>query len=119
MIMALRSAGLDKIRKGVVGGREFNAGNVRAAVYQLGQLVPIGRLCEKLPEDHPYRWDLINMVEPVYVVFSYATPIGWRPVDSELWRVPPVSYSRTTTNHQSALNAAIRARKAAHDADGG
>lgn len=36
----------------------------------------------------------------VYVIHSYATPIAWQTADGE-WIVPDVSYSSTTSRHQS------------------
>lgn len=54
----------------------------------------------------------------VYVVRSYATPIGWA-VSSEtdygmglFWVVPPVKYSVTTSRHQGYLRRAILKRGA-------
>lgn len=41
-----------------------------------------------------------------YTVYSYATPIAWHHVDDG-WVVPDVSYSVTTSRHQSKIRAAI------------
>jgi hypothetical protein len=37
--------------------------------------------------------------ENVYVVWSYATPIAW--CAGDIWVIPPIKYSRTTSRHQS------------------
>lgn len=42
----------------------------------------------------------------MYTVLSYSTPIAWRTLDGE-WTVPVVTYSVTTTAHQSRVAAAI------------
>ena len=41
----------------------------------------------------------------VYVVFSYATPIGW--FDGETWYVSPTKYSVTTSRHQGILRQGV------------
>ena len=43
---------------------------------------------------------------PVYVVFSYATPIAWVAVDGSV-TVPAVKYSVTTSRTQNAVRAAF------------
>ena len=42
-----------------------------------------------------------------YVVFSYATPIGWFDYRRDTWVVPRVRYSNTTGRHQSRLRDGI------------
>jgi hypothetical protein len=42
-----------------------------------------------------------------YVVFSYATPIGWH-VPGQGWTVPDVKYSVTTSRHQGQVRRAAR-----------
>lgn len=43
---------------------------------------------------------------PPYVVWSYSTPIAWRSESGE-WIVPNVTYSLTTTRHQSQVRFAL------------
>ena len=43
---------------------------------------------------------------PSYVVYSYATPIGWRAAGE--WYVSDCCYSATTTAHQSKFRAAVQ-----------
>ena len=38
-----------------------------------------------------------------YVVYSYATPIGWFDLVTGRWSVPAVNYSATTSRHQRLL----------------
>lgn len=39
---------------------------------------------------------------PIYVVFSYGTPIAWRCAgDGQEWCAPKVTYSVTTSKHQA------------------
>src|SRR5258706_10869696 len=42
----------------------------------------------------------------MYSVLSHATPIAWRTLDG-VWTVPAVTYSVSTTGHQSRVSAAI------------
>lgn len=42
-----------------------------------------------------------------YVINSYATPIAWQ-LGNGNWVVPTVTYSATTTGHQSAVKNALR-----------
>lgn len=56
-----------------------------------------------LPE--PYRKALERMFtdEPVYIIWSYNTPIGWRRMTGRKLRMPDISYSSTTTSHQAKV----------------
>lgn len=48
-----------------------------------------------------YR-DELKELAPVYVVYSYKTPIAWATENDEILTVPDVRYSLTTTQHQGA-----------------
>ena len=50
--------------------------------------------------------DKLREDRPTYVVYSYATPIGWRREDGT-WYVPDVHYSVTTSAHQGKLRVAV------------
>lgn len=65
---------------------------------------PTGSRFGWLPEwaDHE-----LSKVGWAYVVFSYATPIGWFDHQRSMWVVPRVRYSATTSRHQGLLRRAI------------
>ena len=44
----------------------------------------------------------------VYIVRSYSTPIAWCDANGE-WHIPRVSYTPTTTRHQSIVRMAVNA----------
>lgn len=44
--------------------------------------------------------DELKELAPVYVVYSYETPIAWATEGDELLTVPDVNYSLTTSQHQ-------------------
>lgn len=44
--------------------------------------------------------DELKELAPVYVVYSYETPIAWATKNDELLIVPDVRYSLTTSQHQ-------------------
>jgi hypothetical protein len=46
--------------------------------------------------------DELKELAPVYVVYSYETPIAWATAGDELLTVPDVNYSLTTSQHQQA-----------------
>lgn len=53
--------------------------------------------------------DEIDACGPVFVIFSYSTPIAWKPCRPLIreWQVPDVRYSVTTTNHQNVVRVAV------------
>ena len=65
--------------------------------------IPTGRLPKEYSDvlqDESFKGTL------EYVVYSYATPIGWY-ANGE-WTIPDVKYSNTTSRHQGRLGVAIR-----------
>lgn len=65
----------------------------------------------RLPDE--YRKQLqaaIRGIHPVYVVWSYDTPIGWVIDRGDVRQpfVPPVRYSMTTTRHQTQARRGLR-----------
>jgi hypothetical protein len=46
--------------------------------------------------------DELKELAPVYVIYSYETPIAWAVEGDELLTVPDVNYSLTTSRHQGA-----------------
>lgn len=88
------SAGLDEA---IVNREVFNTnGAMRgdSGTYQsLGEL--------------PTDWrNAIYNDNPSYVVYSYATPIAWK--CERGWVIPPVTYSATTSRHQSFVRRALK-----------
>jgi hypothetical protein len=78
---------------GTLSGRAFTGNDYLYA--QAGQL----------PQD---LRDVFVHDRPIYVVYSYATPIAWfSPVAG--WVVPSVKYSVTTSRHQGIVRQAVRA----------
>ena len=67
------------------------------------QIHPNGPRLGWMPE---WANDLIG-VGQVYVVFSYATPVGWFDYRRGTWVMPRVRYSATTSRHQGLLRRAI------------
>lgn len=98
--MALRS-GRDKVANGVGRLENFKQANVSGRWYPDGDQVPTGRL--PLSEAVLLR----RTHGPVYVAFSYQTPIAWRRAGGP-WYMPQVRYSVTTANHQSAVLQGMR-----------
>lgn len=42
-----------------------------------------------------------------YVVWSYWTPIAWHNGDTQVWTIPDVSYSVSTSRHQGIVRAVL------------
>jgi len=60
--------------------------------------IPTGRLNSDLVA-------LLHRDEPLYIVYSYGTPIAW--YGRYGWHSPAVRYSSTTSRHQSIVLGAI------------
>jgi len=93
--MALHAAGRMAINAMVVTGSNLKHGNLTgaktdAAYQRWGQL----------PKHHIAAWQ-----DSEYTIWSYDTPIAW--LTDDVWYVPLVSYSPTTTNHQSCVRFAL------------
>lgn len=55
----------------------------------------------------PAEWTRIYLnTDVAYTVFSYKTPIAWQDGNGQ-WTVPAVTYSKTTSQHQSKVRAAM------------
>jgi hypothetical protein len=89
--MALRGKGRDRVTAALAHHRPFRAqGNAMSAIEGKGGT---GRL----EGTHLERYRSDNVT---YTVYSYATPIAWV-ANGGLVRVPDVSYSVTTSHHQT------------------
>lgn len=76
----------------------FDAGSLHATQVPDGLRVFIGDLPTKYARE-------ISVVDgPMYVVYSYRTPIAWR--TDERIVIPRVQYSGTTTRHQNLVREA-------------
>lgn len=61
-----------------------------------------------LPQEYKEDLRKIMATTGAYVVYSYKTPIGWlAKTEGAEWQIPNVTYSSTTTHHQSVLSVAI------------
>lgn len=76
----------------------FRFGNISGEWWEYNP--PKGRL----PEEWAMQLNSDVKDKDVFVVFSYGTPIGWS--FDQNWTIPDVSYSSTTTHHQSVLKVA-------------
>jgi len=90
--------GRDRIMRDIRNQKAFTVGNVRGEWINQPADIERGQLPRdvELPE-----WG------PVFVVFSYRTPIAWWCGDT--WTMPTVKYSATTTNHQRVTAQAVAA----------
>lgn len=96
--MALQRTSQNIIRDNVLARSEFRRGNVSGKQYDNWSDVHIGWM----PPEHVPT----DTNGPFYVVKSYETPIAW--YHNDMWTVPDVKYSATTTNHQHTVRMAIR-----------
>lgn len=97
--MALGNKGKSAIQTGVDTLKPFRVGNVSGTA---NDLFDAGRMPE------PFRTEYLNAMRDNrvrYVIRSYHTPIAW--LTDEGWTIPPVPYSRTTSNHQSVTAVAV------------
>lgn len=101
--MPLREHGKSVIAAGVANRTAFALTSVTGRNFPERWQVNTGRL----PEENVAELDTIK--GPVYVIFSYATPIAWcvETDDGPQWTVPEVRYSNSTNSHQAAVRKAV------------
>jgi len=93
---------INKINNGIANCEEFTAASIRGDHYW-----------------HPFRFgtwfseeEFKNFAsafannDKVFVVFSYGTPIAWKP-EGGTWYVTDVKYSPSTTHHTNLVRNAI------------
>jgi hypothetical protein len=100
--MAVTRAGASALRTAILGGARWSntTASLRGAPLEHPGAVPgTGRL-------EPDWSGVLRRDEPDYAIYSYATPIAWRSQRGH-WRIPPESYSRTTSRHQKLIRAAL------------
>lgn len=89
-----------RIHKLVSRHEEFRIGNISAIRYNAGDSPSTGILPQHLTDQ--LKGALTD--NDVYIVYSYATPIGWVRLDgNDNWFIPDVKYSVSTTHHQTLL----------------
>jgi hypothetical protein len=93
-----------KIIEHVASLDNFVAGNVRGGWYPTGEGLRGTGLGQLAPE---HVKALTSIKGPVYVVWSYQTPIAWRPAGGS-WVDPGDRYSVTTPHHQSLTRQGMR-----------
>ena len=99
----MRAQNRSKVIEHIASLDNFQVGNVRAWWYPTPLGVPTGRLA---PE-HVALLRQLHPDVPVYVIFSYATPLAWR-VPGGSWTVPEARYSVTTGQHLSLARQGMR-----------
>lgn len=93
-----------KVIEHVASLDNFVVGNVRGGWYPSGTGLR-GQDMGQLPPES--RDALTGIDGPVYVIYSYRTPIGWRPAGGA-WTDPGTRYSVTTSHHQSLMRQGMR-----------
>lgn len=97
--MAIHATGRAKIETAISGRTPFRHASMQGT-NELHGVTDFGRL----PVE--FRTSLRDLPGPVYVVWSYATPIAWH-TDETGWVVPETTYSRTTNDHQRIVRQSV------------
>jgi hypothetical protein len=102
--MAMRRENSETVIEKVADLYPFQVGNVSGSWFQDGTQPDTGKL--------PVQWrrGLEDIGCPVYVAYSYKTPIAWYPAGAALWIIPDIHYSRTTLQHLSLVRQGARRR---------
>lgn len=98
--MAIGIKNRQKIIEHIASLDNFVIGNMRGAWYPNGTGPTVGKLPPELRRSLRGTGHVLEDMMPVYVVYSYDTPIAWRRPGGP-WRRPEVRYSVTTSHHQS------------------
>ncbi len=97
-----------KIIDGITDLDNFMIGSMRGGWYPDGTGPTLGKLADADPGSAAA---LKAISGPVYVVYSYGTPIAWHVACGRNdWTVPDVRYSVTTSHHLSLTRQAITFR---------
>jgi hypothetical protein len=81
----------------------FEASALSGRTVPANSRPPYGRLNDV----ERFYEDTHNSGSPVYVVYSYGTPIAWHVLSSDEWQLAGQKFSPTTSRHQSIVNRAI------------
>lgn len=97
---------VDQIVASIGDLRAFKINTMKGLWFPTSEAVPVGMLSA----GHLQALRCAGGgVKPIYVVFSYGTPIAWRCAgDGQEWCVPKVTYSVTTSKHQSLAAQGMR-----------
>jgi hypothetical protein len=82
----------------------FVVGTVRGGWFPSPDKVPMGRLADSAGA---HGWGDLDPDKPVYVVYSYETPVAWRQAGGP-WVSPRIQWSVTTSHHQSLVRQGMR-----------
>lgn len=106
--MAFGIAKRKEIIEEITSLKPFVIGSMRGAWYPCGAgATNDGRI--KVPAE--WMEELHAIPVPTYVVYSYGAPIAWhRASGVNVWTVPGIRYSVTTSHHQSLTRQAIKLR---------
>lgn len=101
--LVVRMRDRDAVADRISQSTPFAAGSVRSGQHTLRGALGPPRVEGWLP-DH-----LIPDDSPDYTVYSRDTPIAWRSNEqgSDVWHVPTVNYSSSSTNHQNIVRRAL------------
>jgi hypothetical protein len=103
--MAIHAKNRRIIENHIERHEEFKIASMRAERLERNSIVHFGQLPQNWRST--YTRDVSD--DSVYVVYSYATPIGWVKLDGKNeWTIPDVHYSSTTSGHKSILRYASR-----------
>ena len=80
----------------------FEASALSGRMVPANSRPPYGRLSDV----ERFYEDTHNSGAPVYVVYSYGTPIAWHVLSSDEWQLVDQKFSPTTSKHQSVVRRA-------------
>lgn len=98
--MGLKQHTRDKIEECVESYADFRIGNISAKHTKKGET---GHSLGRLPWEFRTVFLRDRDESDMYVIWDYWTPIAWKRDDSDIWKMPPVTYSVTTTHHQNVI----------------
>lgn len=107
--MAIHGKNRDKITEAIRNRTDFTVANMSGTRidHRIAYRVQVGQLQEKSPKDVERLTSAIARGNVSFVIYSYGTPIGW--VEKGKGYVPAVSYSVTTSHHQTIARMALDA----------
>jgi hypothetical protein len=102
--MAIHGKNRDKITEAIRARRDFRIANMSGT--RIGSRYPVqGGELNHHPAERARLDTGIDRGEITYVIYSFATPIGW--VEDGAGYVPDVRYTITTTHHQNVARVAL------------
>ena len=101
--MGLKQHTRARIEENIAKRTNFQIGNISGKHVTKDQTLGMGRL----PEPYKSYLASVSGKSDMYVVYDYSTPIAWISDESDIWVIPTVQYSNTTTHHQGVIAVAI------------